>query len=93
MGRMVMNARWLFVPMVMLAAIGLCAMRLSWRERFFPLTAMLLLGVLLFQTQGIVEGRYRLPVEPYLVASLCIFYYKMLFANQKNKARTSHNVL
>ncbi len=77
MGRLAMLNRWLVLPLVVAVAA------LSWRYRRAPLKIMLLpalslfmVALMLLQNSYVVEGRYRKPFEPMLIASCVILLYE-----------------
>lgn len=74
MGWLAVQSRWLWFPLT-LAVVGMLATRwrrVGWEERIIPVAAVLLTVLMLTQRQGVMEGRYRKPVEPLLVASLAL---------------------
>jgi len=64
--------RWLFVPIVL--AVAYAALRGVYRGRewLLPVCALLSLILLAVQREGIMEGRYRKPLEPIFVAALVL---------------------
>jgi hypothetical protein len=68
--------RWLFVPMVVGVVLAACRGRYQGREWLLPLCALLALCLLAIQREGIMEGRYRKPIEP-------IFFAALLLARQQ----------
>lgn len=67
--------RWLWLPVTVAVAMMLREYKLPWRQRLLPLTALLLMTLLTFQQVVIMEGRYRKPVEPLLIASLVLLMH------------------
>ena len=64
--------RWCFLPIVLLTALAAARGLYRGREWLLPgcaLMGLLLLGV---QREGIMEGRYRKPIEPIFVAALAL---------------------
>jgi hypothetical protein len=74
--------RWLFVPMAL--AVTLAAGRRLYHGRgwLLPSCALLSLGLLMVQHEGIMEGRYRKPLEPIFVAALVLAWQ----ARQRTRA-------
>jgi hypothetical protein len=72
MGALAVWWRWLFVPIVLVTAIA--AVRGSYRGREWLLPACALMSLLLLavQREGIMEGRYRKPLEPIFLVSLAL---------------------
>jgi len=64
--------RWLFVPIVVCVAIAAGRGLYRGREWLLPLCALLSLLLLALQSEGIMEGRYRKPVEPIFMAALVL---------------------
>lgn len=64
--------RWLFVPMALAVAAAAAARLYRGREWLLPTCALLSLALLIVQREGIMEGRYRKPIEPVFVASLLL---------------------
>jgi hypothetical protein len=67
--------RWLFVPMVLTLAYAAIRGAYRGREWLLPLCALLSLVLLALQREGIMEGRYRKPLEPIFVASLVLAWH------------------
>jgi SAM-dependent methyltransferase len=68
--------RWLWPPLMLLVAWG--AVRLKFRrwDWLLPLCALGMLLSLALQRDGIIEGRYRKPIDPVLVAAAIVLYYR-----------------
>ncbi|HEY3809215.1 MAG TPA: hypothetical protein VGL50_04680 [Steroidobacteraceae bacterium] len=65
-------SRWLFVPSVLAVAVAVRRGVYRGRDWLLPLCALLSLGLLLVQREGIMEGRYRKPLEPIFMAALLL---------------------
>ena len=61
--------RWLFVPIAVTVAYAVARGRYRGRAWLLPLCALLSLTLLALQREGIMEGRYRKPIEPIFVAA------------------------
>jgi SAM-dependent methyltransferase len=68
--------RWLWPPLMLLVGWG--ALRLRYRrwDWLLPLCALGMLASLALQRDGIIEGRYRKPIDPVLVAAAIVLYYR-----------------
>jgi hypothetical protein len=64
--------RWLFVPTVLWTLVALVRRRICGRGVLLPVCALLSLLLLAVQREGIMEGRYRKPVEPLFLAAIII---------------------
>jgi hypothetical protein len=64
--------RWLFVPMALAVAVAAARRLYRGREWLLPSCALLSLALLIVQREGIMEGRYRKPIEPVFVAALLL---------------------
>jgi hypothetical protein len=64
--------RWLFLPIIVLTVLA--AARGVYRGREWLLPGCALIGLLLLavQREGIMEGRYRKPIEPIFLAALAL---------------------
>jgi hypothetical protein len=69
-------SQWYVLPLLPLLLIGLVKYRHRPKEYLFPVYTCLIVGILTLQTTGVAEGRYRKPMEPYLIASLVVVAYK-----------------
>jgi hypothetical protein len=70
------GSRWLVVPMVVMVVVGLCFRRLPWRSFLIPGLGLLLMFMVLVQNRGVGEGRFRMPADPYIIASLFILAHR-----------------
>jgi len=62
-------ARWVWVPVILLVAYALGRGAFRGAERLLPISALAVFLWLGFQQDGIVEGRFRLPLEPVFLAA------------------------
>ncbi|HEV7985765.1 MAG TPA: hypothetical protein VGP20_06340 [Steroidobacteraceae bacterium] len=67
--------RWLFVPIVLCVAIACGRGIYRGREWLLPVCALLALSLLAVQREGVMEGRYRKPMEPIFVAALVLAWH------------------
>lgn len=68
--------RWAWPVLVAWVAFGACTRRFKGREWLFPLGGLGLVALLLVQHNAIIEGRYRMPIDPLFVASAVILAYR-----------------
>jgi 4-amino-4-deoxy-L-arabinose transferase-like glycosyltransferase len=69
--------RWVWPPLFLLVAFGAARRQFRGREWLLPLCA---LGVFLFMTvqhEGVMEGRYRKPVDPVFLAAAVVMTYRL----------------
>src|ERR1700722_8934198 len=75
-GRATVWTRWLWPPLMLLVAWGVLRGRFRGREWLLPACALGMLLSLAVQRDGIIEGRYRKPIDPVLVAAAIVLYYR-----------------
>jgi SAM-dependent methyltransferase len=68
--------RWLWPPLMLIVAWGALRRRFRGREWLLPACALGMLLFLAIQRDGIIEGRYRKPIDPVLVAAAIVLYYR-----------------
>jgi SAM-dependent methyltransferase len=68
--------RWLWPPLMLLVAWGALRRRYRGWEWLLPVCALGMLLSLAVQRDGIIEGRYRKPIDPVLVAAAIVLYYR-----------------
>ncbi len=68
--------RWLWPPVIVLVVFGVIRGRFAGREWLLPVCGLLMLALLAVQQDGIIEGRYRLPVDPIIFAALIVLVYR-----------------
>jgi hypothetical protein len=68
--------RWLWPPVF--AVVGAAAVRRRFvaREWLLPASGLLMLVLLAVQQQGIMEARYRMPIDPILLAALIVLLHR-----------------
>jgi hypothetical protein len=69
--------RWAWPPVMAFVAWGALGRGYRGREWLLPGCALGTLVFLALQTSGIVEGRYRKPIDPVLMAAALLLYYRM----------------
>ena len=79
--------RWLWPPLMLVVAWG--ALRRAYRgwDWLLPLCALGMLLSLAVQRDGIIEGRYRKPIDPVLAAAAIVLYYRTRPGQQPQHAR------
>lgn len=68
--------RWLWPPLMLAVAWGALRRRYFGIDWLLPAAALGMLLFLAVQWAGIIEGRYRKPVDPVLVAAAIVLYYR-----------------
>ena len=68
--------RWLWPPLMIAVAWGAARRRYVGADWLLPACALGMLLFLAVQWAGIIEGRYRKPVDPVLVAAAIVLYYR-----------------
>ena len=68
--------RWLWPPLMLVVAWGALGRRYRGWQWLLPLCALGMLLSLAVQRDGIIEGRYRKPIDPVLVAAAIVLYYR-----------------
>jgi hypothetical protein len=76
LGALTVWARWLWPPIAIAVAVGVVGRRFVGREWLLPISGLLMLALLALQSGGIIEGRYRLPVDPIILAALVVLCYR-----------------
>jgi len=71
-GALTVWTRWLWPPIIAVVAFGVVRGRFAGREWLLPICGLLTLALLAVQDGGIIEGRYRLPVDPIILAALVV---------------------
>jgi len=66
--------RWLWPPLMLIVACGVARRGFRGREWLLPACALGMLLSLAVQRDGIIEGRYRKPIDPVLVAAAVVLY-------------------
>ncbi|MFI4866070.1 MAG: methyltransferase domain-containing protein [Steroidobacterales bacterium] len=68
--------RWLWPPLMLVVAWGAVRGRFRRWDWLLPLCALGMLLSLALQRDAIIEGRYRKPIDPVLVAAAIVLYYR-----------------
>ena len=68
--------RWIWLPLVLVLAIGAARGRFQGREWLLPLCGLGMFLYFMVQQQGVMEGRYRKPLDPILVAAAVVMTYR-----------------
>ena len=68
--------RWLWPPLMLVVAWGVLRRGFRGRDWLLPLCALGMLLWLAVQRDGIIEGRYRKPIDPVLLAAAIVLYYR-----------------
>jgi hypothetical protein len=69
--------RWLWPPVFAVVAVGALRRRFSGREWLLPASGLLMLALLAVQQQGIMEARFRMPVDPIILAALVVMLHRL----------------
>jgi 4-amino-4-deoxy-L-arabinose transferase-like glycosyltransferase len=67
--------RWCFLPIILLTTLAAARGLYRGREWLLPVCALMGLLLLAVQREGIMEGRYRKPIEPIFLAALTLSIY------------------
>ena len=70
-------ARWIWVPLIGFVAYGVVRRKFIGIENLLPVTGLLVFLWLGLQQSAIVEGRFRLPIEPIFLTSAVILIYRL----------------
>jgi len=73
-GQLTVWSRWLWPVVMLYVAWGAIRRGYRGREWLLPVCALGMLAFLALQTTGIIEGRYRKPIDPILVAAAAVLY-------------------
>ncbi|HEY3732188.1 MAG TPA: class I SAM-dependent methyltransferase [Steroidobacteraceae bacterium] len=66
--------RWAWPPLMLLVAWGCVRLQFRGRQWLLPMCALGMLGSLALQRDGIIEGRYRKPIDPVLVSAAIVLW-------------------
>ena len=69
--------RWLWLPLVLAVCVWMAQVRPTVRDGLIPASALALIGLLFVQANALMEGRYRKPAEPLLIAGAFILVYRL----------------
>lgn len=67
-------SRWLWAPLLLYVAAGAVLHRYRGHDWLLPLCALGMLVFLALQSTAIMEGRYRKPIDPILLAAAIVLY-------------------
>jgi hypothetical protein len=76
-GALTVWTRWLWPAVIAVVAFGMARGQFVGRERLLPICGLLMIALLALQQRGIIEGRYRLPVDPIILAALIVQCYRI----------------
>lgn len=75
-GWLTLWTRWFWPPLILLIGWGAMRRRFQGREWLLPLCGLGLIAFLLVQRVGMMEGRYRKPIDPLFVASATVLAWR-----------------
>ena len=78
--------RWLWLPLTVAVALLMLKVRPALRDGLIPLSGIVLIALLLVQTSGVMEGRYRKPAEPLLIAGAVVLLHRLRSARPREQA-------
>jgi hypothetical protein len=64
--------RWLWPPLIVVVMVALARRRYRGMAHLLPVCALGSIGLLLLQSEGVMEARFREPLDPLLVASAAL---------------------
>ena len=70
----VWHYRWAWVPCLLFIVVSSCVLPVSKEQRFLLLLMWVLIFAMCVQMSGVMEGRYRKPVEPLILMNVIIFF-------------------
>lgn len=76
-GRLAVWTRWIWPPLILLVALGVARGRFRGREWLLPLCGLGVFFYLMVQHEGVMEGRYRKPVDPVIAAAAVVLLYRV----------------
>jgi hypothetical protein len=91
-GALTIWARWLWPPIAIAVALGVVGRRFVEREWLLPICGLSMLALLAVQNGGIIEGRYRLPVDPIVLAALVVLCYRVYARRRSFRASSKQPV-
>lgn len=68
--------RWIWLPLVLVLAVGAARGRFRGREWLLPLCGLGMFLYFMVQQEAVMEGRYRKPVDPVLLAAAVVMAYR-----------------
>lgn len=75
-------SRWLYAPLIAVAAIGAWRRRYHGREWLLPACALGTLLLLVVQSEGVMEARFREPLDALVIASVALLASRALTPSQ-----------
>lgn len=66
--------RWLWLPLVVCVAFGAARGRFQGREWLLPVCGLAVFLILMVQSEGTMEGRFRKPLEPIFLAAAVVMW-------------------
>jgi hypothetical protein len=70
--------RWLWAPLILLVCWGTLTRRYRGAAYVMPLCALGTIALLLLQREGVMEGRFREPIDAILVSSALLMRYRRM---------------
>jgi 4-amino-4-deoxy-L-arabinose transferase-like glycosyltransferase len=68
--------RWIWLPLVLVVAVGAVRGRFRGREWLLPLCGLGMFLYFMVQQEGVMEGRYRKPLDPIFIAAAVVMTYR-----------------
>jgi hypothetical protein len=69
-------SRWLWCPLILIVASGALRRQFRGADWLLAGSALALLAYFVVQGAGVMEGRYRKPLEPLIVAAAVVLGYR-----------------
>jgi hypothetical protein len=82
-------SRWLLLPIVAWTAVAAGRRSYRGREWLLPACALMSLLLLALQREGIMEGRYRKPIEPLFMAAIALAWHERTRSRARAQALTA----
>jgi hypothetical protein len=74
--------RWLWLPLVLAVGVGATRGRFQGRDWLLPICGFGVFALLVLQSEGAMEGRFRKPLEPIFLAAAIVMAYRSRHAEQ-----------
>ena len=81
--------RWLWLPLTLAVWLWMLKVRPSPRDALLPFAGLTLMALLLMQTNAVMEGRYRKPAEPLLIAGAFVLLHRLRTVPKDTKKFTT----
>ena len=81
--------RWLWLPLTLAVGLWMLKARPNPRDALLPFAGLALMALLLLQTNAVMEGRYRKPAEPLLIAGAFVLLHRLRTAPKKSTPQLS----